>query len=621
MQSTRSRLRSITIAVALSLLSGFAPAFGQDIVTVGTAVATGTTVDVPVFIRDSAATPLGMDQPAGSRIQSFSIKVSYAPATSVQSIAFTRSGVTASLSPTSQFSPATPGSVSLLATFQEASNPIPFTLNAAAPGDEVAHLTITLAAGAPTGTITLALDPALTQLTDDGGTAATKETVANNRLQLVDGSVTIPNATLSLSPTNRTIAVNQTTVLTVTTSRAAATATAVALVSSNPAVASVDSSVTIPANANSASFVVAAHSEGSATITATLPADSGGSNATADIDVTPVIVPPECTLPDAPVIVAEPNATPGMTYTVSWAAIGGASEYDIEEATSSTFTGATSTRVTVATASYAHTQAARFYYRVRARNRSGGCDVASPYSNVVSVNVAAVAAPVTRYIPVVGSANGAAGSLFRTSLQLHNRRDTAATGRIVFHPEGRSATSEDPTTTYLVRPGQMLGVGDLGSAMGVSGKGSADLIADAGSPLPVVLVRVFADGGASGTSGLTEEPMRAEDALAAGMSGVLIAPLDASRHRLNVGVRTLDHGAVLNIVARDRDGLSIKSVSRTYSANYFEQVSATTMLDGFVLTGGETLTVAVESGAAFVYGATTDNVTNDPSLQFARATE
>jgi hypothetical protein len=45
------------------------------------------------------------------------------------------------------------------------------------------------------------------------------------------------------------------------------------------------------------------------------------------------------------------------------------------------------------------------------------------------------------------------------------------------------------------------------------------------------------------------------------------------------------------------------------------------MLDGYVLTGGETITFDVTGGAAFVYGSTTDNTTNDPSVQLARRIE
>jgi len=37
-----------------------------------------------------------------------------------------------------------------------------------------------------------------------------------------------------------------------------------------------------------------------------------------------------------------------------------------------------------------------------------------------------------------------------------------------------------------------------------------------------------------------------------------------------------------------------------------------------VLTGGESIAIRINSGSAFIYGATTDNKTYDPSIQFAR---
>jgi hypothetical protein len=191
-------LHVVGATVIASVLSGFltagpAPPIPQDVVTVG--IVNGpqyTTVDVPVYIRDVSSTPLGLDQPAGSRIQSYSIKVNYAPVSAVQSISFTRAGITTALTPTFESSPASAGSISLLDTFQEATNLIPFTLNGLPPGNQVAHLQVTLSPSVPVGTvITLTLDPTLTQLTDEAGHPATIETTANNRLALVSGSITV----------------------------------------------------------------------------------------------------------------------------------------------------------------------------------------------------------------------------------------------------------------------------------------------------------------------------------------------------------------------------------------------------------------------------------------------
>jgi hypothetical protein len=194
----KKSLKVICATALMSILAGLltagpAPPLPQDIVTVATVNGSQfTVVDVPVFIRDTSSTPLGLDQPPGSRIQSYSIKVNYAPASAVQSITFSRAGITASLTPTFENSPSSAGSISLLDTFQEATNLIPFTLNGLPPGNQVAHLLVTLSPTATVGqVITLTLDPTLTQLTDEAGNAATVETTSNSRLVLVSGSITV----------------------------------------------------------------------------------------------------------------------------------------------------------------------------------------------------------------------------------------------------------------------------------------------------------------------------------------------------------------------------------------------------------------------------------------------
>lgn len=50
----------------LGLLTFALGAAAQDVVTVGTATASNGTADVPVYIRDTSGTPLGIDKPAGS---------------------------------------------------------------------------------------------------------------------------------------------------------------------------------------------------------------------------------------------------------------------------------------------------------------------------------------------------------------------------------------------------------------------------------------------------------------------------------------------------------------------------------------------------------------------------
>lgn len=612
----KSSLGAFAVVVLAFLAVTASPAAAQDVVTVGTVTSSGSTVDVPVYIRDRSGTPLGMDRPAGSKIQSFSIKVNYAPASAVASISFSRAGITAGLTPTSEFTPSSPGSVSLLDTFSEASSPIPFTLNASAPGNLVAHLTVNLSQSAQPGTaITLTLDSSLTQLTDSGGTAATKETAANGQLSLVNGSINIAALSLTLAPGNRSVTVGATSTLVATISAAVATSTTVTLTSSAPGVATVPASVTIPAGSRTADFQVTGVTTGNATVTATLP--NGGASATSNVTVVP---PAACTTPVAPELSAPATAGANASYTITWLPVTGATDYIIEESSDDAFTAPSSRTVATPSATYSHaTGNVRYYYRVRAHNGAGACDTKSEPSNTVSVLIDPPAQAPVPVLTVVGSVPGNFGSYFRTSVQLYNPRNTAVSGRIVYHPAGTSGSDNDPSLAYSIAPGKTLAYADLLPAMGIaSGLGTADLIADPTSALPLVLARIFNDGGASGTTGLAEELISSDDALHQGDTGALIAPADLTRFRLNIGIRTFTQGATMLITVRTANGDIVKTTTHTYPPTYFVQISTSALLDGHTLTGGETLTFEITSGTAILYGATTDNTTNDPSVQFAR---
>jgi hypothetical protein len=380
-----------------------------------------------------------------------------------------------------------------------------------------------------------------------------------------------------------------------------------------------DPSVDIAAGSHSANFTVVGSAVGAATITATLPAGAGGATATAELTVNPATVP--CTIPAAPQISAPATANAGSPYSVSWAAVNSATDYVVDESTDANFLTLTSTNVTATSASFTHAAANRYYYRVRARNQSTGCNIASPNSNVVSVLVSVAAVAQTRILPVVGSVPGNFGAYFKTSVQLYNPKSSAVSGKIVFHTQAVSGTSNDPSLAYSIPAGKSLSYADLLPAMGIaSGLGSADVVADAGSPFPVLLARVFNDAGAAGTTGLALEPMAPSDALQNGESGVLIAPAD-THFRLNIGVRTLEQGVGFNLTVRNKDGVVVKTTTKSFGPTFFRQIGSTEILDGYILAGGETITIQITSGSAFVYGSTTDNTTQDPSVQFAKKVE
>jgi hypothetical protein len=220
-------------------------------------------------------------------------------------------------------------------------------------------------------------------------------------------------------------------------------------------------------------------------------------------------------------------------------------------------------------------------------------------------------------VPVVISGPGLSGSIFRVAVQLYNPSATLITGQLVFHLQGVSASGSDPALPYAINAGQTQFFGDILAAMGQSGIGSLDVVATTGAA-PVASVRVYNDGGAAGTSGFTEEALKPSEALSAGARGVLIGPFDTLLFRFNVGVRTLAGGATIAITVRDTSGLVLRTLTRSYPVNFFQQTDVATFLGGLPLGSNQSITIGVVSGSLFLYGATADNRTHDPALQFAK---
>ena len=220
-------------------------------------------------------------------------------------------------------------------------------------------------------------------------------------------------------------------------------------------------------------------------------------------------------------------------------------------------------------------------------------------------------------LPVVISSPGVPGSNFRNGVQLSNPSGTVITGRIVFHPQGVSASTSDPALNYALNPGQTQSLGDILATLGLTGIGSADIFVTTGAA-PVATARIFNDGGALGTSGFTEDAFKPTEALSAGARGVLIAPPDALLFRFNIGVRTLAGGATIAVTVRDAAGTVVRTLSRGYAPNFFQQTDAATFFNGLPLASNQSVTIDVVSGSLFIYGATADNRTNDSSISFAR---
>lgn len=221
-------------------------------------------------------------------------------------------------------------------------------------------------------------------------------------------------------------------------------------------------------------------------------------------------------------------------------------------------------------------------------------------------------------VPAVGSLQGSFGSFFRTSIQIASGGTSAqnVSGRLVYHPRGRPATSSDPGVDFSLQNRDTIEFDDIGATLNISGLGTLDILST--GVLPLVTVRVFNDNGAAGTLGFVEPVVRPRDAALTNAQVFLSQPHDPANFRMNIGVRTFELGATLSVLHLAKSGVSLGLIaSKTYPANYFEQVGLQQFVDNLPPSPDGLLGIFVTAGSAVVYGSTTDNRTNDSAIAIA----
>lgn len=212
-----------------------------------------------------------------------------------------------------------------------------------------------------------------------------------------------------------------------------------------------------------------------------------------------------------------------------------------------------------------------------------------------------------RILPAAGSVQGAT-AFFRTSLQMLNPTSSTITGNLVFHKQLQSAAPGDPSLAFTLTPGQSISYPDVIASMGTSGLGSLDIVTNGGAA-PIASARVFSDGGSAGTSGFSEEAVSPNDALDFFSRGILLIPADLTNFRMNIGVRTLDAGAVLDITTLDSGGIQRATRTVTYGANVFDQQPVATFTGASTVPPGGWIVITFNTfgSRAFVYSSVIDN--------------
>jgi hypothetical protein len=221
-----------------------------------------------------------------------------------------------------------------------------------------------------------------------------------------------------------------------------------------------------------------------------------------------------------------------------------------------------------------------------------------------------------RILPVVASSPGAEGSFFRTTVQLHNPHASEIGGRFVFHRQGESGTAADPSLSFFIGPGQTVSFRDVLQALGRDGVGSIDMVTLPGAA-PVAVARIFNDAGDLGTTGMSHAAMDPAASLQQGEKAVLLVPSDLVKARFNIGVRTLAAGLVLDLTVRRADGGVAHTLQKSWPPHYFVQTTAEAFM-GVPPQANDSLEIVVAGGSGIIYGAATDNTTQDPTMQVAQ---
>jgi len=222
-------------------------------------------------------------------------------------------------------------------------------------------------------------------------------------------------------------------------------------------------------------------------------------------------------------------------------------------------------------------------------------------------------------LTVVGSTPGQFGSFFKTAIQVWNADTVVHHYRFVFHSSGVPGSPSDPSADLTVAAGAVQYYPDFLPAIGIStGLGSLDIFvptSELNLQQGVATARVYNDAGTAGTTGFTEDFYDPNKVYRTGDVASFILSPDPSAFRNNVGIRTLDGGASMTVVLRNSSGAIIKTLTKTYLANFFEQVSLDSFVGGATLVGNEVLQIQFVSGGGIAYVSTVDDTTQDPSVQ------
>jgi len=306
-------------------------------------------------------------------------------------------------------------------------------------------------------------------------------------------------------------------------------------------------------------------------------------------------------------------------YTLTWNAVPGANVYKFEESTDD-FNNVHVEPIggdgpTLAVPISHQTIRERSYqYRVTAQNDRDSSFVGCTATTAVTVPADPELKRVLSrsIVAVAGSGPGANGAYFKTYLKLIGYTSPIS-GRLIFHQAGRIARDTDPSIHYsFIEPG-VVEYDDVVAAMGLSGVGMIDIVADEGTDghLPIAQVRAYNDNG-KGTFGSFFRDVMATEWYRPPTGDNFIIPPE--RFRSNVGIRALTDARILIMLSDAATGHAIASREVELPAGFITLDSVDALV-GMHALPGQIFVANAMTGHIFAFHTVTENVTNDPDVQ------
>ncbi|MCG6963747.1 MAG: serine hydrolase [Acidobacteria bacterium] len=218
----------------------------------------------------------------------------------------------------------------------------------------------------------------------------------------------------------------------------------------------------------------------------------------------------------------------------------------------------------------------------------------------------------SQWIAAAAHGTGVKQSVWRTDLALLNLSSTTATAQVRFHLETGTVSM-----SVNLAPRQQVLLGDVVAALGATGTGTLEIVADA----EILATSRTYNAGADGTLGQFLGGIPEEATAGVGVPWWILGLHQNSAFRTNIGLaNTGTEPATVRVTLFDADGSELANTTWVVAAG----ATINTLTPFKELAGRSDITsgyarVDVEAGAGIIaYGSVIDNHTNDPTTVAAR---